>query len=610
MEKRKIFKIAIIILIIVAIIAVATILTFYFIKKSKFEYEIEQVGEYNYSIFYRDNKYGVINKEGEIIIEPTYTNVQIPNPSKPLFICMGEYNQELGEYENKVLNANKEQILTTYDRVSAISVESTDTNIPYEKSVLKYKKDGKYGLIDFEGNEITEPIYDEIIGLDYKEGTLQVKQGEKYGVINIKGAVMVKVEYDSVSADNYYDPQTKSTKAGFIVSQKTEEGYRYGYIDYKGKKILKPEYTKIERVNEIQGEDIYFIAYKNGQAGLMKNNKCLTNYDYENIEYNLSNNLFIVQRNSKKGIININGDIIVNTEYDELSFGGEYINAVKDNELKILDVNGNEIQDNNIVSLTKVKDDDYYIAVDKDNLYTVLDKNKNNLLSDNYDYIEYLGDSHFIVSKERKSGIIDVNNNILLDIKYSSVISLHDADLIQAYNSETDETILFNKNLNEVAKMVSAEVEVKDTFVIIYSENDFKYYDFNGNELKGKDVYKNNNIFAYKQGEKWGFVNKEGNIVVDCIYDMVTEVNEYGYAGIKKDGKWGSINSNGQIVQEPIYELDDIQPTFIGKFYRVESWTGESCYSDNQIQEEVNNEVTTQEDSNEEQEEVEQSTQE
>ena len=43
MEKRKIFKIAIIILIIVAIIAVATILTFYFIKKSKFKYEIEQV---------------------------------------------------------------------------------------------------------------------------------------------------------------------------------------------------------------------------------------------------------------------------------------------------------------------------------------------------------------------------------------------------------------------------------------------------------------------------------------------------------------------------------------------------------------------------------------
>lgn len=592
MEKKKLIKIIIIILIIIAIIAAATITVIYFVKSSKLDYQILDIEDYNYSIFFRDNKYGVINKEGEIIVEPTYTNVQIPNPSKPLFICISEYNQELGEYENKVLNENKEQILTTYDRISAIPVVSTDTSVPYEKSVLKYKKDNKYGLIDFDGNELTEPIYDEITGLDYKEGTLLVKIDSKYGVININGAEIIDVKYDSISADNYYDAQTKSKKAGFIVSEKTEEGYRYGYINYKGKRILKPEFTKIERVNEIQGDDIYFVAYKNGQAGLMKNNKCLTNYEFESIEYNLSNNLFIAQRNSKKGVMDTNGDIIVNTEYDELSFGGEYINLTKDNELAILDINGNKIQNNDIVSLSKTKDGSFYIAIDNNNLYTVLDNNKNNLLNDKYDYIEYLGKSHFIVSKDRKSGIIDNNNNVLVDIKYNSVISIHDSDLIQAYDAENDETILFNKNFEEINKMKSSEIEVKDSYILMYSDNNFKYYDFNGNEITGKDIYADNNIFAYKQDEKWGFVNKSGQIVVECIYDMVTEVNEYGYAGILKDGKWGSINSNGQVVQEPVYELDDIQPTFIGKFYKIESWTGESCYSDNQIQQEADNEVS------------------
>ena len=107
-------------------------------------------------------------------------------------------------------------------------------------------------------------------------------------------------------------------------------------------------------------------------------------------------------------------------------------------------------------------------------------------------------------------------------------------------------------------------------------------------------IYINNNLFAYKQNGKWGFVNKSGQIVVECIYDMVTETNEYGYAGIKKDGKWGSIDANGQVLQEPIYELEDIQPTFIGKLYKIESWTGESCYSDNQVQQEANNEVSNQ----------------
>ena len=126
--------------------------------------------------------------------------------------------------------------------------------------------------------------------------------------------------------------------------------------------------------------------------------------------------------------------------------------------------------------------------------------------------------------------------------------------------------------------MKASDIEVKDSYVLMYTENDFEYYDFNG----------------YKQNGKWGFVNKSGQTVVECIYDMVTEINEYGYAGIKKDGKWGSIDANGQVVQEPIYELEDIQPTFIGKLYKIESWTGESCYSDNQVQQEANNEVSNQ----------------
>ena len=279
--------------------------------------------------------------------------------------------------------------------------------------------------------------------------------------------------------------------------------------------------------------------------------------------------MFIEKRNSKKGVIDTNGDIIVNTEYDELSFGGEYINATKNNELTILDLNGNEIENSDIVSLTKTKDENYYIAIDKDNLYTVLDENKNNLLSNKYDYIEYLGHEHFIVSQGKKSGIINSENNVLLEIKYNSVISVHDADLIQAYDLENDETILFNKSFEEINKMKASDIEVKDSYVLMYTENDFEYYDFNGNKLTGKDIYINNNLFAYKQNGKWGFVNKSGQIVVECIYDMVTETNEYGYAGIKKDGKWGSIDANGQVVQEPIYELEDIQPTFIGKIYKI-----------------------------------------
>lgn len=54
---------------------------------------------------------------------------------------------------------------------------------------------------------------------------------------------------------------------------------------------------------------------------------------------------------------------------------------------------------------------------------------------------------------------------------------------------------------------------------------------------------------------KWGFVNEENKLIINNEYDMVTEFNKYGFAGIKKGGKWGVVNIKGEIIQEPIYSF-------------------------------------------------------
>ena len=98
-------------------------------------------------------------------------------------------------------------------------------------------------------------------------------------------------------------------------------------------------------------------------------------------------------------------------------------------------------------------------------------------------------------------------------------------------------------------------------------------------------------MYAKKQNEKWGFVDKFGVIKVNAEYDMVTEFNEYGFAGIKKNGKWGVINENGEVIQEPIYELDEqniIYPSFIGKYYKVVEWYGNAYYT-NKTEENIEN---------------------
>ena len=189
--KKKNIIIAIVVLVIIGIVS-------FFLYQNNTEeerkYELEKIEDANYFIIRQEEKYGIINKNGDIIINADYDNIVIPNPEKAVFVCY--------EGENtKVLNDNGEKILSSYENVQPIQLKNVVSDYVYEKGVLTYTKEGKMGLINFEGKKITKPIYDEISALPYKEGELLVKQDEKYGVISIKGNELVKLEYNQISTD-------------------------------------------------------------------------------------------------------------------------------------------------------------------------------------------------------------------------------------------------------------------------------------------------------------------------------------------------------------------------------------------------------------------------
>ena len=577
MNKKKLI---IIIGIILAIVAIIVSLTIYFSKRAKYIYDVEEISNIEYNTVNIEERYGVIDGKGNIIVDPNYDVIQIPNPSKPIFICMSNYNTETKEYETKVLNDKKEQIITGYESVQAIPTETTADGVPFENTVLKYKKNGKYGLISIEGKEITKPIYDDISAVTYKEGMLFVKQNEKMGVININGKQVIDVEYDNIIVDKYYDVNTKYQKTGFIVCKTGENGYRYGYINYKGDKILDTEYTELERVNEIENsKDIYIIAYKDGQAGLLKNKKIVLKHEYEDIIYNAYNDIFIVQRNGKQGIVSRNGDIKIDTKYSNISFGGIYVNVDENGINKVLDLNGNEISDGYISKLP-TGDGQHSIVYGDDGIYKIIDNNGNIVVDKNYTNIEEIDNNYYIVASDRNNGIIDLTGKSLVDLKYNSILKLDNTELLQANISSTSTVSLINKNMEVIATMDDATIEINDNYIRLYSEKENRYFDYKGKELSANEVLPNNKLYAKKINNKWGFVDKNGNLKVKDEYDMVTELNEYGFAGIKKDNKWGVINENGEIIKEPTYELESISPMFIGKYYKSEEWYGNNFFTD------------------------------
>jgi len=229
--------------------------------------------------------------------------------------------------------------------------------MPYEKSVLKYEQDGKYGLIDFKGNVITKAVYNSIEGLENKEGELLISKEGKYGVLNTKGAELLKAKYDYISGDEYYTEESKFALSGYVLGEKTSDGYRYGYMNYKRKMLLNIEYNEITRLGGIGQEDtdkdVILVAKKNGQYGLIKNKKVLIDFRYQSIDYSGISNLFLVTRNTKTGVFNSLGEKVLSVKYDEIEVHETYIQTKLGDETAYYNLLGNRVDKSTIEELKK-----------------------------------------------------------------------------------------------------------------------------------------------------------------------------------------------------------------------------------------------------------------
>ncbi|MDE5831126.1 MAG: WG repeat-containing protein, partial [Clostridia bacterium] len=157
------------------------------IKSSNKNYDLEEISEKDYKYFavYTDEKYGVVDETGKMIIQNEYLDITIPNPTKAVFIC------QKSDGTLDILNEKNEKIFTNFANVSAIETNGTNSSWPYEKSVLRFEKDGKFGLINFEGKAITKPKYEEISSVKYKEDEILAKKDGRFGVLNNTGTKLI-----------------------------------------------------------------------------------------------------------------------------------------------------------------------------------------------------------------------------------------------------------------------------------------------------------------------------------------------------------------------------------------------------------------------------------
>lgn len=467
------------------IIAIAVVIMFIFIIRNVLKQREKVTKNYQYFAVYAQDKWGVINQDGEEVIIPSYQEmIIIPNEEKDVFICTYDINDQTGEYKTKAINSKNEEIFTGYDKVEAIDNIDKDNNLWYEKDVLKVNKNGKYGLIDLNGKEILPIEYDEITVLDGMENSIIIKKDDKIGLVNDNGSAIIDTNYKEIKAlgDSY--------KEGYIT---VDEKGKYGVVSTTKKQILENKYDEI------------FPVYLK---------------DY-----------YLVKENGTKELVNSNGEVVLDKGFDDIksaTTNGVIFN--KDNLYGEMSLSGEITLEPKYQELKEVKKG-IYIAK-KDDKYGIIDNVGNEQLAFDYTGMTYNEKANlfFAEDAEYKTSLIDEVYNI----KATGILSEVNTDDGYIRMRLDDDYKYFDLKGEETSNI---QVLKDNTIFLSKKDGKYGYVDKKGNPITDyiyDDATEQNKygFAAVKKNGVWGSINKEGKEIVEPKYNLENNLK------IDFIGKW------------------------------------------------------------------------
>ena len=424
-----------IIVIVMVVIMLKNILT-----KAKNTKPVEAI---SYYALYKDEKWGILGSNSEIVINPMYQEIPIViDKDKDVFLFTYDIDEENNTYKTKVVNKNNEEIWTNYDKIEALENYDNSENVWYEKNALKVQKDGKWGLIDLEGKEITEIIYDDIKTLKGLENSIIVEKDGKYGLVSCKGVKILDTIYSEISnfGDDYIN--------GYIT--KNQEG-KYGIVSVSGEQILDNDYDEINNIYS----DKYFVIVENGNQELInKDKEKVLTENFDEIKQITSAGVVFV-KNGKYGFMDFEGNAVIEAKYDVLNEinSGVFL-AQQDGKAGLIDKDQNEKVAFNFKNIYCNKKAGVYIAENDNLTQTIIDSNFETKIvgilselnidsgymkikvDDGYKYYNFKFEEKdikdvltknkiFVSKKDGKYGFIDAKGNAVIDYIYDDATELN-----------------------------------------------------------------------------------------------------------------------------------------------------------------------------------------
>lgn len=419
-------------------------------------------------------KYGVIDAKGNTVIKNEYDEyILIPSKDKDVFLVTENVDYEKNTYEVKALNSNGNEVLKDVKEIKPI--EYYGKTVFYDKNLLMFKENGKYGLVSYEGDKKFEANFDEIKTIKNIPNRLIVKEKDKYGVINTETQdYLIPAIYKTVK------PLLEDENTPYIV----EFDKRQGLMGVNGKEIIPSEFTKIEGINSLE----YVKATKDGKTNIYnKLGKVVVKGDVEDIK-GIEENKIISVKNGKWGIIDFNKKEILPFEYEEIKFASAHKYIVKkDGHYSVISKDNKKLE-KTYNSIVYNKDAQIYIA-------------SNDSVADIYD-TELTKKLSGIISKiDTKNGIIVMNADgkpMFYNFKFEPKT---EKDIYPSNN-----LLLFKSEEGKYGFKTD-----KDKIIVEPKYDDAKIQNDYG-------------FIAVNKDGKWGVLNQNGSVLLEPQEDLTENI--------------------------------------------------------------------------------------
>lgn len=555
-------------------------------KVSK-DYDYLQAITQNVFVFAENELKGLLNENFEVLLEPTYESINLGE----------EYTlEQVPDHCYLIYNFNGNNFYGLYDlknKEVAFPADHQELFWQQEAKCFITRKNDKTGLLDLNKKIVVDLVYDSIF--DFNGKNFCATLNGKHGSMSAQGELIIPCQYDLI--DNSDPEKTKAflvsmiDKKGNVLANpnfkvaftnietnpesslsvvQDNQSLLYGFINQNWELLVPCEFDLAENLADGRA-----LVYKNAFYGYLNSKADQSiEFQYENAS-NFVNGLAVVtDSNQKQGIINRRNEKILPLEYDELLLDKE-----SDWIRTFISEQGYGMINSRTMKFIPEKYE--YLEIFKDGLalfiqsekYGFIDENQQIIIEAKFDYASSFQDGFSVFAKsvatipdsatenETKWGVMNSKGKTIVPAIYDGIFYVGYGHFAATNTTTQNMCLLNNKGVAILENQASISLLGNQLLTLL--DLDYQTQFFN---LKTKKMLDLKNI--YEDGEvagmikirnaenKCGFMNLQGKIVIDCIYDDAKEFSE-GLVAVCLNEKWGFIDQKGKKVIG--FDFDDVE---------------------------------------------------